>query len=179
MILQVVDMVPMQTYQEEAQSTKPIVKSIFYFSALGGGAEVAISCDFRLFSSPDSAIGFVHTRMGLIPAWGGMSTAVRTLGYRTALDLVTTGRVVRAAEAETIGLCDAVVGNMNGAMDWLAQRTRGEASVIRSAKCVAVHCNLGSIQGLENILDFEKHVFSPLWGGPANKHALSQKLKHK
>lgn len=144
---------------------------------MGGGAELAISCDFRVFGN-NSSMGFVHARMGLIPAWGGLSTAVRTLGYRRALDLVTTGRVVHAEEAEGIGLCDAVVADQAAAEDWLAQRTRWDASVVRAAKCVAVHCSLASGEG-QYVQDLEQRLFSPLWGGPVNKLALRQRLKHK
>uniref|UniRef100_A0A1B6FY39 Ethylmalonyl-CoA decarboxylase n=1 Tax=Cuerna arida TaxID=1464854 RepID=A0A1B6FY39_9HEMI len=144
--------------------------------AIGGGAELAISCDFRLFSNKDAAMGFVHGRMGIIPAWGGLTTAIQTLGYRTALDLVTTARVVRAAEAEQLGLSDALVSDLSGALDWLAQRTQYDVSVVRAVKCVA---NNTRQLGSDNLLDFEKRVFSPLWGGPANKLALSQRIKHK
>uniref|UniRef100_A0A1B6L7V3 Ethylmalonyl-CoA decarboxylase n=1 Tax=Graphocephala atropunctata TaxID=36148 RepID=A0A1B6L7V3_9HEMI len=144
--------------------------------ALGGGAELAISCDFRVFSNNDAAMGFVHGRMGIIPAWGGLTTAIQMLGYRTALDLVTTARVVRAMEAERLGLCDAVVGDLSGAQNWLTQRTRHDVSVVRAAKCVA---NNTRQPGSDDPLGFEKRVFSPLWGGPANQLALSQKIKHK
>lgn len=147
------------------------------FPALGGGAELAIHCDFRLFADEKSAVGFVHGKMGIIPAWGGLTAAVQTLGYRTALDLVMTARVVRAAEAQSLGLCDAVVSDVQGATAWLAQRTHADVSVVRAAKCAAHYNQHCADPGQAR--QHEMNLFYPLWGAPANKRALSQKLKHK
>jgi enoyl-CoA hydratase/carnithine racemase len=76
--------------------------------AIGGGAEVAIACDYRL-AADDVRIGFTQATLGLLPAWGGIERLVQTLGRGRALQLLTTGRTVDAAEALRIGLFEEVV----------------------------------------------------------------------
>lgn len=76
--------------------------------ALGGGAEVAIACDFRVAAN-DTTIGFTQINLGITPAWGGIERLVATVGRPRALHLLTTGRRVEAAEALAIGLVDGVV----------------------------------------------------------------------
>lgn len=135
-----------------------------------------MSCDYRIFHH-DASLGFVHGRMGIVPAWGGLTSAVQSLGYRTALDLMATARVVRAEEALQLGLCDAVVNSTDQALGWLAERTKYDVSVVRAAKSIANHTR--DCAGRQQALEYEKRVFAPLWGGPANREALSKKLKHK
>lgn len=135
-----------------------------------------MSCDYRIFQQ-DSSLGFVHGRMGIVPAWGGLTAAVQALGYRTALDLVTTARVVRAEEALRLGLCDVVVSDMDQALAWLEEHTRCDVSVVRAAKSIAN--NTRECADLHQALAYEKRVFAPLWGAPANREALGKKQKHK
>jgi len=144
--------------------------------ALGGGAELAISCDFRLFSKTAS-MGFVHARMGITPAWGGMTTAIHTLGYRTALDLVTTARVVKTPEAQAIGLCDTVVDSINEAEEWLSQRVKWDVGPLQAIKAIASNTRNNTL--FSDSYNYEKRIFSPLWGGPVNQQALKSKIKHK
>jgi enoyl-CoA hydratase len=72
--------------------------------ALGGGAELAVVCDFRVMAEGKWKIGFPEILRGLIPAAGGTQRAVRLVGRAGALDLVLRGRLLTAVEAEAIGL---------------------------------------------------------------------------
>jgi enoyl-CoA hydratase len=72
--------------------------------ALGGGAELAVVCDFRVMAEGKWRIGFPEILRGLIPAAGGTQRAARLLGRPRALDLVLRGRLLSAKEAEAIGL---------------------------------------------------------------------------
>ncbi len=76
--------------------------------AIGGGAEVAIACDYRL-AADDARIGFVQAQLGMVPAWGGVERLVQTVGRGRALQLLTTGRILSAREAAAIGLFEEVV----------------------------------------------------------------------
>jgi enoyl-CoA hydratase/carnithine racemase len=76
--------------------------------AIGGGAEVAIACDYRL-AADDVKIGFTQATLGLMPAWGGIERLVQAIGRGRALHLLTTGRTIDAAEAKVIGLFEEVV----------------------------------------------------------------------
>jgi enoyl-CoA hydratase/carnithine racemase len=76
--------------------------------AIGGGAEVAVACDYRL-AVDDVRIGFTQARLGLMPAWGGIERLGALVGRGQAMLLLTTGREIQAAEAHRIGLFEELV----------------------------------------------------------------------
>jgi enoyl-CoA hydratase len=76
--------------------------------AIGGGAEVAVACDYRL-AADDVRVGFTQATLALMPAWGGIERLVQAIGRGRALHLLTTGRTIDAAEAHAIGLFEEVV----------------------------------------------------------------------
>lgn len=76
--------------------------------AIGGGAEVAVACDFRV-AADDVRIGFTQARLGLMPAWGGIERLTALVGRGRALALLSTGRALSAAEACDWGLLEEVV----------------------------------------------------------------------
>jgi enoyl-CoA hydratase/carnithine racemase len=85
----------------------PTVAAVFGF-ALGGGAELALSCDL-VVAADDAVFGLPEVRLGLVPAGGGTQLLVRRVGRSVAKDLVLTGRRVDAVEARRLGLADRVV----------------------------------------------------------------------
>ena len=76
--------------------------------ARGGGAEITVACDMSIIAA-DADIGFVHTRLGIITAWGGGQRLLREVGYAAALELMTTGRVIQPDEALRLRLVNRVV----------------------------------------------------------------------
>ena len=76
--------------------------------ALGGGCELALSCDV-IVADETAVFGLPETTVGLVPGGGGTQLALRRLGPGRAADLVFAGRRVDAREAERIGLADRVV----------------------------------------------------------------------
>ena len=76
--------------------------------ALGGGCELALSCDFRI-TSARAKFGQPEILLGIIPGGGGTQRLARLVGPARAKDLIFSGRQVRADEALRIGLCDEVV----------------------------------------------------------------------
>jgi enoyl-CoA hydratase/carnithine racemase len=85
----------------------PTVAAVAGF-ALGGGTELAISCDL-VVAAGDATFGLPEVRLGLVPAGGGTQLLARRVGRSAARDLVLTGRRVTAAEALALGLADRVV----------------------------------------------------------------------
>jgi enoyl-CoA hydratase/carnithine racemase len=85
----------------------PTVAAVSGF-ALGGGTELAISCDL-VVAAEGATFGLPEVRLGLVPAGGGTQLLVRRVGRSAARDLVLTGRRVGAAEALELGLADRVV----------------------------------------------------------------------
>lgn len=144
---------------------------------MGGGAEFTTACDYRLMCSetPDATgIGFVHATMGIVPAWGSTGRLVSIVGRQTALHLLLDCRPLRAAEAMAVGLVDGTVRSKADAVQWLCRKTRHDANVIKAVKRTLL-CHYG---GGEADFRTERRIFAPLWGGPANKEALSKNFKH-
>jgi ethylmalonyl-CoA/methylmalonyl-CoA decarboxylase len=75
--------------------------------ALGGGAELASACDWRVLTST-ARIGFVQSTLGLSCGWGGATHLCRLINRRIALHLLISGRVLDAQEAHARGLCEHV-----------------------------------------------------------------------
>lgn len=76
--------------------------------ALGGGTEIAIACDF-IYASDNAKFGQPEINLGLIPGFGGTQRLPRLIGANLAKELIFTGKMISAAEAETIGLANKVV----------------------------------------------------------------------
>ena len=75
--------------------------------AAGAGASLAIACDVRV-ASDQASIGFTFARIGLHPDWGATYTLPRLVGPGRAAELMLSGRMVPAAEAEQLGLFERV-----------------------------------------------------------------------
>lgn len=76
--------------------------------AFGGGLELALACTFRL-ATPNAKMGLPEVKLGLIPGYGGTQRLPRIVGEARALELIMSGRVVDAHEAERIGLVNQVI----------------------------------------------------------------------
>lgn len=97
-------LVPMIHSLEAAD--KPVVAAI-EGSALGGGLELALGCHYRVAHSK-AKLGLPEVTLGLLPAAGGSQRLPRLIGVPAALNLITTGRHVTAAEALQLGIVDQV-----------------------------------------------------------------------
>lgn len=137
------------------------------------------ACDYRLMCSESpqaTAIGFVHATMGIVPAWGSVGRLTSIVGPQRTMDLLLNSRPVGAAEAMDAGLVDGTVATLADAAEWLSQKVRHDANVIRAVKRMRL-CHLdGPIEGRALA---ERKIFAPLWGGPANREALIRRPKHK
>ena len=78
--------------------------------ALGGGMELALACTYRVgVDDGRLALGLPEVQLGIHPGFGGSVRAVRLLGVRPAMDMMLTGKTVRADKAKRIGLLDVLV----------------------------------------------------------------------
>jgi 3-hydroxyacyl-CoA dehydrogenase/enoyl-CoA hydratase/3-hydroxybutyryl-CoA epimerase len=88
---------------------KPVVAAI-HGACLGGGLEWALACSYRACSdSQKTQLGVPEVQLGLLPGAGGTQRLPRLIGIAEALDLILTGKSVRAAKAKKLGLVDEVV----------------------------------------------------------------------
>src|SRR5829696_759988 len=85
---------------------KPVICAI-QGACIGGALELALACDFRVLAA-DAIVGMPETRIGLIPDVGGSSRLPQVVGLGRAKELVMTGKLIGAEEAERIGLANRV-----------------------------------------------------------------------
>ena len=85
---------------------QPTIAAVNGF-ALGGGCELAMSCDIRI-ASDTAKLGQPEVTIGIPPGWGGTQRLMRIVGIAKAKELVYTGRIVKADEAKEIGLVNHV-----------------------------------------------------------------------
>jgi 3-hydroxypropionyl-coenzyme A dehydratase len=87
---------------------KPVIAAINGY-ALGGGCQLALACDIRIASS-NAKIGQTEVTIGVPPGWGGTQRLSRIVGPVKAKELIYSGKMITAEEAEQIGLINKVVG---------------------------------------------------------------------
>jgi enoyl-CoA hydratase len=93
-------------FDELAAFPKPTIAMINGF-ALGGGCELALACDLRV-ASHSARLGQPEIKLGILPGGGGTQRLPRLVGFGRAMRMVLTGEMIDAAEAERIGLIDAL-----------------------------------------------------------------------
>jgi enoyl-CoA hydratase len=85
----------------------PVIAAVNGF-ALGGGSEMALACDF-IYASENAMFGLPEITLGIIPGFGGTQRLPRLVGSNRAKELIFTGQMIPAAEAEKIGMVNRVL----------------------------------------------------------------------
>lgn len=140
---------------------KPTVAAITGY-ALGGGMEVALSCDRRI-AGDNAKLGQPEILLGIIPGGGGTQRLARLVGPARAKDLIYTGRFVGAEEALAIGLVDEVVPAdkvYERAVEYASQFANGPTAAYAAAK-KAIDGGLDT--DLRTGLDIESDTFAALF----------------
>ena len=94
-------------WEEFARTRKPMIAAVAGY-ALGGGCELAMMCDF-IIAADTAKFGQPEITLGVMPGMGGSQRLARFVGKSKAMDMVLTGRMMDAAEAERSGLVARVV----------------------------------------------------------------------
>ena len=118
--------------------SKPTIAAVNGF-ALGGGCEVAMSCDIRI-ASENARMGQPEVTIGIPPGWGGTQRLMRIVGIAKAKELVYTGKMIKAAEAKEIGLVNNVVP-----LESLMEEVMSMAKTIASNATLAVRMSKTAI----------------------------------
>jgi len=149
---------------------KPVIAAVSGF-ALGGGCELAMMCDF-IVAAENAKFGQPEIKLGIIPGAGGTQRLPRAIGKSKAMDLVLTGRMMDAAEAERAGLVSRVVPT-----DKLMEETLGVALQICSMGQLAVMAGKESVNrafesGLSDGVMFERRLFHALFATEDQKEGM-------
>jgi len=149
---------------------KPVLAAV-NGAAAGGGANLALACDYRI-ASDQASIGQVFHRLGLGPDWGGSYFLPRVTSISKALELVWSARMVPAAEALALGLFDRLVAAADLRVEaaTLAKQWAGMAPLaVRKAKD-ALYRSLHST--LEEMLDVEINDQQALFATPEARQLI-------
>ncbi|RNJ76129.1 MAG: enoyl-CoA hydratase/isomerase family protein [Nitrosopumilus sp. B06] len=122
---------------------QPTIAAINGF-ALGGGCELAMSCDIRI-AADTARIGQPEVTIGIPPGWGGTQRLLRIVGIAKAKELVYTGKMISAADAEKIGLVNKVVP-----LDSLADEAANMAQQIAANSSMAIQMSKTAINNGRN-----------------------------
>merc|ERR1719150_1324574 len=140
---------------------KPIIAAVNGF-ALGGGCELAMSCDI-IIAAETAKFGQPEIKLGTIPGVGGTQRLLRAVGKSKAMELVLTGDLISAADAEKVGLVSRVVANeslLEEATKMAEKIASFSSPVAQKAKeCVNVAAEVSLAEGLK----FERKVFHATW----------------
>ena len=141
-------------------SPKPVIAAVNGY-AFGGGCELALACHVRL-ASENAVLGLPEVKLGIIPGYGGTQRLPRLVGPGRALELVLTGRNIKAEEAERIGLVNRVVSQS----ELLAEAEKLALAILKNgplAVSAALECIVRGMQlPLEQGLRFESSRFGIL-----------------
>jgi enoyl-CoA hydratase len=158
------------TWDDAARARKPIVAAVAGF-ALGGGCELAMQCDL-IIAADTAKFGQPEIKLGVIPGIGGTQRLTRAVGKAKAMDLILTGRMMDAAEAERSGLVARVVpaaNLMDEAMkvaDTIA--TMSLPSVLAAKEAVNTAFESSLAEGVR----FERRIFHSLFATEDQKEGM-------
>jgi len=95
-------------------------------ACMGGGTEFALACDYRLMSdSGKASMALPEVKLGIFPAWGGVTYLPRLVGIPSALDMILTGRSIRAKAGKRMGLIDEIIPQataLDAALTWSSSK---------------------------------------------------------
>ena len=119
--------------------------------ALGGGCELTLACDLRI-ASDRAKFGLPEVTLGIIPGGGGTQRLQRLVGIGKAKELIFTGDIISAEEAERIGLIEKVVEDgtvMDAAMEMAKKiRAKGPVAITLAKKAIQVGADTDLYSGL-------------------------------
>jgi enoyl-CoA hydratase len=158
-------------YERLTRVRKPLIAAVAGF-ALGGGCELAMLCDF-IIAADNAKFGQPEIKLGIIPGIGGTQRLTHAVGKAKAMDMILTGRMMDAAEAERCGLVSRVVP----AASLMEQATKvaetiaalSEPSLIAAKEAVNRSFETSLAEGVR----FERRTFHALFATKDRKEGMT------
>ena len=154
-----------------AACRKPVIAAVNGF-ALGGGCELAMMCDL-VIASDKAKFGQPEIKLGVTPGMGGAVRMTRAIGKAKATDLILTGRMIEAAEADRVGLVSRVVPHES-----LIETARAAATTIATYSIPSVIAAKEMVgRALElptsEAVRFERRLFMGVFGTADQKEGMA------
>lgn len=149
----------------------PIIAAVSGY-ALGGGCELAMMCDM-IFASDSAKFGQPEIKLGVIPGMGGSQRLTRAIGKSKAMDMILTGRMMDAEEAEKSGLVARIIPK-EGLMEETLKTAKIIAGFSRPSLFAAKEAvNRAFETSLAEGLHYEQRVFYPLFATEDQKEGMA------
>ncbi len=152
---------------------KPVIAAVNGY-ALGAGYELALACDIRI-AGKNAKFGQPEVNLGLIPGFGGTQRLTRLVGIGRAKEMILTGRIIDAKEAEYIGLINKVVGD-----EELMEKAEEMAQVLAEKSPIAIRTAKGLInksQEIKKELEIEIVSFSECFASKDHMEGINAFLE--
>jgi enoyl-CoA hydratase len=153
----------------------PVIAAVRGF-ALGGGFELALACDL-IVASEDAQLGLPELGLGVIPGAGGTQRLTRAIGRTRAMEVILTGRRIRADEAERLGLVTAVVpaaDTVAHALELAARIAAAPPLAVTTAKAAV---NASTRLPLADGVRFERAAFAALFATQDQREGMAAFLE--
>lgn len=158
-------------WEKFAATRTPMIAAVNGF-ALGGGCEIAMICDI-IIASQNAKFGQPEIKLGVIPGWGGTQRLTKAVGKAKAMDLILTGRMMDAEEAERCGLVARVVAH-ELLMDEALAAAKTIAGFGRPSVLVAKEAvNRAYETTLSEGVHFERRLFYSLFATEDQKEGMA------
>jgi len=160
-----------RNWERLASVRKPVIAAVAGF-ALGGGCELAMMCDF-IIAADTAKFGQPEIKIGTIPGAGGTQRLPRAVGKAKAMDMVLTGRMMDAAEAERAGLVSRVVPPVKLIEEALAAAGQIAGFSLPSVMAAKEAINRAYQTPLTEGILFERRTFHSLFGTEDQKEGMT------
>jgi enoyl-CoA hydratase len=158
-------------YERLTRVRKPIIAAVAGF-ALGGGCELAMMCDF-IIAADNAKFGQPEIKLGIIPGIGGTQRLTHAVGKAKAMDLILTGRMMDAAEAERSGLVARVVPAASLMEEAIKVAETIGALSLPSVLAAKEAVNRSFEMSLAEGVRFERRVFHALFATKDRKEGMT------
>ena len=158
-------------YERLGRVRKPMIAAVAGF-ALGGGCELAMMCDI-IIAADTAKFGQPEIKLGVIPGMGGTQRLTHAVGTAKAMDLILTGRMMDAAEAERSGLVARVVPAPNLLDETMKVAETVAAMSLPSLLAAKEAVNRALETSLSEGLRFERRVFEGLFATQDQKEGMA------
>src|SRR5580692_1819566 len=158
-------------WHQAAQARKPVLAAVAGF-ALGGGCELAMQCDI-IIAADNAKFGQPEIKLGIIPGIGGTQRLTRAVGKAKAMDLILTGRMMDAQEAERSGLVARIVPAANLIEEVIKVADAIASMSLPSVLAAKEAVNRALETSLAEGIRFERRMFHSLFATADQKEGMA------